>query len=589
MTNSIEFRREQIEQRYPVWTPSTITEHFRRLADDFPDRPMVLTDDKAYSYAEMVEWSRRLAKGLIALGLEPGDHVALVMANYPELVALRLAVAHAGGVTIPINTQLRRDELGYILRQSDASFLVTMDKFRKSNYLRTLDELMPGWQNGTQDYAPRLKKVVVFPTLPGNPTPSTGLRDLELLASSVSDAQLDERHAGISPESVVDIVYTSGTTGLPKGVMLTHDSVLRCSFSACLTRAMEDGRKLLLSLPLYHSYAYIEGFLAMSWVAGAIVPQLQFDVEATLAGIEKFSINEPLFVPTMTIAILEHPSLKNYDLSSVTAVMSAAAPAPVTLWKSLAEAFDVTEITTAYGQTELSSSAAYQWPEDPLEMLSSTVGRLKAQSVAGSPALSGRVAVYKTIDPLTMQDLAPGEEGEFVTRGPERMLGYYNKPEETAEVFMQDGWMRTGDLGYIRDDGRLVLTGRIKELYKCGGELVAPKEIEELLSSRPDISQAYVVGVPDERMGEVGCAFVVPAEGATWSEADLLFYCSENLARFKVPKYVIKTTPNKLPTTATGKIQKYKLSQLANEIGETRSPQSPERMRRVSTDHVDAS
>jgi fatty-acyl-CoA synthase len=560
VTTSIDERRAAIAAEHPAWVLQTVPGHFEALAARYPDRPLVITDERTWTYSEMVGWARTLAKGLMAAGLQRREHVAVVIANYPELVAMRLAVGFAGGVTVPINTSLKRDELAYLLRQSDSVMLVTMASFRQADYLQMLDEIGPGWDTDPAVISPVLRQVLVFGE---NPTSAPSLSILETLAEQVGDAELDARHAQVSADDVVDIVYTSGTTGLPKGVMLSHDNVLRCSFTASLARAMEDGRRLLFSLPLYHSYAYIEGFMAMSWVGGSIVLQVQFDPVATLAALERFEVNEPLFVPTMTLAILEHPRFKEFDLSSVTAVMSAAAPSPVSVWEEICRAFGVEEVTLAYGQTELTSSATYKRPEDPVRLLVEAVGRLKPRSVAGLPELDGRVAVYRTIDPVTLELLPEGQEGEFVARGPERMLGYYNKPEENDAVFLPGGWMRTGDLGYIRPDGNLVLTGRSKELYKCGGELVAPKEIEELLSTLPEVSQAYVVGVPDARMGEVGWAFVVPAPGSTIDEEELIGFCRQRLARFKVPARIVAMSADQLPLTATGKVQKFMLTDRA--------------------------
>lgn len=558
-------RRSAIRARHPKWIEQTIPAHFDRIAADYPDRPFVLTDDRTYTYADMTAWSKRLARGLMANGLQRGEHVAVVLANYPELVALRLGIGRVGGVCVPVNTTLKRDEMNYIIRQSDAALLICMDHFRDMDYLPMIDALRSA--NGPRD---ALREVVIFsPSGQAPPPGMTSLESLEQIAERVSEAELEARQASVSPHNLVDIVYTSGTTGLPKGVMLSHDNVLRCSFSACLARAMEDGRRLLFSLPLYHNYAYIEGMLAMSWVAGAIVPQVRFDALDTLRAIERFRVNEPLFVPTMTIALLEHPQGAEFDLSSLTAVMSAAAPAPVTLWQRICDFFGVSEVTTAYGQTELASSACYKRPEDPLELLTTTVGRLKPRSVAGTPETDGRVAVYKVIDPVTLQDLPPGEPGEFVARGPERMKGYYNKPEETEAVLLPDGWMRTGDLGYIREDGNFALTGRSKELYKCGGELVSPKEIEDVLGERSDVSQVHVVGLPDERMGEVGCAIIVPAPGAELTVAEIDAYCRARLARFKVPRHVVFVSSDQLPTTATGKVQKFRLCELASVLAKT--------------------
>jgi fatty-acyl-CoA synthase len=344
--------------------------------------------------------------------------------------------------------------------------------------------------------------------------------------------------------------------------MLTHDNVLRCSFTACLARAMEDGRRMLFSLPLYHNYAYVEGMLAAVWAGGAIIMQDRFDAGETLSAIEKWQVNEILLVPTMTIAMIEHPNRDQHDFSSLTAVMSAAAAAPVTLWDDICRIFGVDEVTTAYGQTECSSSATYKRPEDPIAKLVTTVGRLKPRSVAGDPDLDGRVALYRIADPESGEILPDGVDGELIVRGPELMRGYYNKPEETAAVFRADGWMRTGDLGHFTPDGFLALTGRSKELYKCGGELVAPKEVEDLLSQHADVSQAYVVGIPDARMGEVGCAVVIPVPDAEFDGEALLSFCSARLARYKVPKFILPMSTEELPLTATGKVQKFRLAPL---------------------------
>lgn len=557
-------RREAIRARNPAWVQRTLAQHLARQAKDYPDRPFLMTDTESHSYSETLAWVRRIAKGLMAMGVVRGDHVAMIMANYPELIVLRFALAALGAVGVPVNTLLKGRELAYIVRQSDAKFVVTMDTFREQDHLALLDEISPGWESGPFPNFPVLRGVLVFRT--GEGKTRAGARDfleLEKLGQSVSDADLDARIAAVQPGDLLDIVYTSGTTGLPKGVMLTHDGVLRCSFTASLARALHDGQRLMLALPLYHSYAYIEGLMTASWVAGSLVMHTKFDPEAIMAAVDRLKVNELLLVPTMSIALLEHPRLKSYSFESLTAVMSAAAQAPVTLWGQICEAFGVDEVTTAYGQTELSSSAAYKRPEDPLELLSTTVGRLKPRSVAGTAETDGRVAVYRVVDPVTGADIPDGTPGEFIARGPEMMLGYYNKPEETAAVFRSDGWMRTGDLGYINPEGMIVLTGRSKELYKCGGELVAPKEIEDLLTTRPDVSQAYVVGIPDKRMSEVGCAFVVAAPHTQPSAEELREFCAANLGRFKVPRHVLVVSAESLPVTATGKVQKFLLRDIA--------------------------
>jgi fatty-acyl-CoA synthase len=269
----------------------------------------------------------------------------------------------------------------------------------------------------------------------------------------------------------------------------------------------------------------------------------------------------------MTIAVLEAARGAGYDLSSLQTVMSAAAPAPVRLWQAVRDELGVTEVLTAYGMTETSAATTYTEPDGPLELVASTVGAPKRGGIAGDAELGGLVAQTKAVDPVTGEDLGPGGEGELVVRGPIVTHGYYNKPQETAAAITPDGWLRSGDLGRFEPGhGHLILTGRSKELYKCGGELVAPKEVEEVLTGHPAVTQAYVVGLADERMGEVGCAWVVlDPQAAAPDGGELIAYCRERLARFKVPAHVIYLTATELPTTATGKVQKFRLIERASE------------------------
>jgi fatty-acyl-CoA synthase len=561
---SLSERRAALSARYPSWQPRTLAGHLAASAEEFAERPYVLTDAHSYSYREMWQWARQLAGGLIASGVQPGDHVAMVMANYPEFVACKYAIASTGAVAVPLNYRFRAEELRYVIEQSDAALLITMAGFRELPYTDMLDAMAPGWDTPEGSPAfPALRGVITFRpdgsvARPGVPT----LAELAERGARVAATDLAARQAAVAPDHICDVVYTSGTTGFPKGAMLTHDAMLRCSYSSAHIRAFEDGRRILFSLPLYHVFAYAEGMLAAPWVGGAIAPQLEFDPIATFSAIERHGVAEALFVPTMSATLVEHPARHDYDLSSLYAVMSAAAPAPVRLWEQLRAEFGVTEVVTAYGQTETAASTTYTMPDDPLELTSATVGRAKPGDAAGVEALGGLVTMYKTVDPVTGEDLPDGTTGELAVAGPQLMRGYYGKPEETAAV-LSGGWLRSGDLGVIREDGYIVLTGRSKDLYKRGAELVSPKEVEELLSGRPDVAQAYVVGVPDELWGEVGVAFVVPAAGAEPVRGGLLGHCRESLARFKVPEQVILITAEELPTTPTGKVQKFRLAERA--------------------------
>ncbi len=566
MRLSVGERRRALEAAQPAWTPMTLAQALDRAAARHPDRPLILTDERTYSYAEVQESSRRLAAGLIAAGAKPGDHVALVLANHPELVMLKFALARAGAVAVPINFLLRASELGYVLRQSDATMLITMTGFRDLDHVAMLDQLAPGWErSGGGETLPRLREVVVFPSDGRTRSPASELAAVEQQADDEAWSELRRREQVVDPAANADVVYTSGTSGVPKGVMLSHDALLRSAYGSAWTRAFQDGRRILFALPLYHVFAYVEGLLAALFAGGAIIPQTAFDPVQTLEAIERHRADEALFVPTMTIAVLEAARSGGHDVSSLQAVMSAAAPAPVRLWRAVREQLKVTEVVTAYGMTETSAATTYTAPDGSLELVAATVGAPKHGGVAGDPELEGRLVQYRTVDPLTGRELPEGTEGELVVRGPIVTHGYYNKPGETAAALTGGGWLRSGDLGRIHpDNDHLVLTGRSKELYKCGGELVAPKEVEEVLSEHPAVAQAYLIGMPDERMGEVGCAWVVSQDPDPPDAAELIEHCRRRLARFKVPAHVLYLRADELPTTATGKVQKFRLIERAH-------------------------
>jgi fatty-acyl-CoA synthase len=560
MDASIDERRAELRRRFPVWTPMALHERLDACAAEFADRPLVITDERTVSYAEAAAWAARLADGLVALGVRPGDRVGLVMANYPEFVPLKFAISRVGAIAIPFNYLYRTDELRYVLGQSDCNVLITMTGFATLDYLAMLDEIVPGWENGARETLPELREVL---TLSTDGRSRAGVRTVEDLAE-LGAAHPGGATAAVTPDSVADILYTSGTTGSPKGVLITHDASQRTGYASALTRAMEDGRRILFSLPCYHMFGYVEGLMAALMVGGAVVLQTAFDAGRYLEGIERHGATDILCVPTMTVALLEHPDVRTRDLSSLRAILSGAAPAPVWLWEKVRDTLGVTEIVTGYGMTEQGGAMTLSLPEDPLERLSETVGRVKLAGSAGLPE-SGDLTEYRTIDVLSGEPLPAGEEGELAARGPTNMIGFYAKPEETALALDDGGWVRSGDLGYVREDRYIVLTGRSKELYKSGGELVMPKEVEDVLSQHPGVSQAYAVGVADERWGEMGVACVVAKAGVEVTAEELIELCKARLARFKVPRRVVFLAAEDLPTTPTGKVQKFRLVRMAQE------------------------
>ncbi|HXP58253.1 MAG TPA: AMP-binding protein, partial [Streptosporangiaceae bacterium] len=495
----------------------------------------------------------------------PGDRVGMVMANYLEFVPLKFAISRAGAVAIPFNYLYRRDELGYVLAQSQCNVLITMTGFTGLDYLGMLDEIAPGWDKGGElelAALPELRQVVLL---------STDGRHRDGVTEVDGLARLGDDHAGRAadglawPGDVGDILYTSGTTGSPKGVMVTHDAVQRTGYASALTRAYEDGRRVLFSLPCYHMFGYVEGLLSVMFVGGAIIPQTTFSPVGYLHGVQQHRATDILCVPTMAVAIIEHPDLEKYDLSTLTAILCGSAPAPVWIWEKFRDDLNISEIVTGYGMTECGGAMTLSLPEDPLELSSSTVGRVKLAGAAGLPEYEGDLCHYLTVDPLTGEPLPEGTEGELASFGPTTMTGYWRKPEETAAVLSADGLLRSGDLGLVGPDGYLRVTGRSKELYKSGGELVMPREIEELLSAHDDIAQVFAIGLIDERWGEIGCAVVVRRSGSAITEDDVIALCKAKLARFKVPKQVIFLEQDELPKTPTGKVQKYRLVPVAEQ------------------------
>ena len=567
-TKPISSRRQDLRAAFPEWHPTTLHGRLDSSAERHSSRPLVITDDVTLTYSDVVNQSTCLAAGLRRLGVAPGDRVGMVMANHPEFVTCKFAISRVGAIAVPFNYLYKQDELAYVVADSGCRVLVTMTGFDGLDYQGMLDGFAPGWEESgfadrpaqADDTVPGLRHVVLLDT---DGRARSGVRTVADVAA-LGSKRWDEDAVSASPNDPADILYTSGTTGSPKGVVTTHDAVLRTAYASALTRAYEDGRRILFSLPCYHMFGYVEGLLSVLYVGGAIIPLTAFSVQRYFEGIQRHRATDMLCVPTMAVAMVESPLSSGYDLSSLTALLCGSAPAPVWLWQRIAEDFGVREIVTGYGMTECGGAMTLTRPEDPLHMTTETVGRPKMAGAASVPGTDERV-VYQAVDSATGADLPAGQEGELVSRGPTVMEGFWNRPEQTAEALRGD-WLYSGDLGIVQSDGYLRVTGRSKELYKSGGELVMPKEIEDLLARHAEISQVFAVGLVDERWGEIGCAVVVRAPGASLTEADVLTLCRNNLAKFKVPKRVVFVDADELPKTPTGKVQKFKLGELVARI-----------------------
>ena len=548
-------RQAALEQAKPAWNPLTLDQALSLAASEWPENEFVVSERGCFSYRALDQWVTELAVGLVSKGVRKGDHVALLMANYPEFVALKFAIARAGAVAVPINFMNRRDELKYVLEQSEAVCLITMDRFRDLNYLDMLDDISPEWSlTNCLSALPKRPSVFVF---------STGNQPLPAGVSTLADlkGEGDIPKQG-DPASVSDIIYTSGTTGGPKGVMLTHDMLLRAAYGSAYARAFVTRQRILFSLPLYHVYGYDEGLLAALQVGGAVVIQEQFDPDTTLQAIDRYKVDDVLLIPTMTLALLEQLKSKEYPLSSLKSMLSSGGKAPEKIWEDIYQAFGAIEVTTGYGMTEATASSTVTRPDDPVSRLKTTNGRLRDVGVAGESSIDGKLVRYRVVDVNTNEVLKANAIGELRMKGIGVTAGYYNKPEETAAAFDAEGWFRTGDLGVLDEQGYITLKGRTKESYRCGGELVLPLEVESVLTTHEGIAEAHVVAFPDDRMGEVGVACIISQSNAVLSEEALADFCRSRMARFKVPRHFLFLSREDIPVTPTGRPRKFLLAQL---------------------------
>lgn len=534
----------------------TIGDLLDRISEKYPDNDAVLYTDRPFrkTYREFRELCNTVAKGLMAMGLKKGDHAAIWATNYPEWLLAQFATAKIGAVLVTVNTNYKIFEAEYLLRQSDSNTLILIDGFKDSNYVDIINRLCPELKRckpGKLESRalPFLKNVIYVGDRkhPG----MFNWNDLYDMASQVSDEELEERQNSIDPHDVINMQYTSGTTGFPKGVMLTHYNVVNNgkSIGDCMNLTHQD--KLCIPVPFFHCFGCVLAIMACVTHGTTMVPLEYFRPLKVMEAIQNEGCTAVHGVPTMFIAMLEHPDFKNFKFPKLRTGIMAGSPCPTKVMKQVVEIMGAREITIAYGQTEASPVCTQTKVDDCIELRVSTVGR-------ALPFMECRV-----VDPDTNREVAPGTPGEFVVRGYNVMRGYYKMPEATAQVIDAEGWLHTGDLATMDENGYFKITGRIKDMIIRGGENIYPKEIEEFLYTHPMIKDVQVVGVPDEQYGEEIMAYVILKEGAACSPQEIKDYVRSHMARHKTPKYV-KFIDN-FPMTASGKIQKFKLREMAIE------------------------
>ncbi len=535
----------------------TFAEVLERTAGRHGDRDALVFPRLGHrrNFAEFRDEVRRAARALMALGVGRGEHVGMWATNWPQWVVTQFATAYAGAVLVNVNPAYRASELEYVLRQADITTLLLTDRFKTSDYFAILEEVCPelaacaagGLRSGA---CPRLRNVV---SIQQAKRPGMLCWDEFLArAEGVPEADLDRRAAGVKPGDVVNIQYTSGTTGFPKGAMLTHRNLLMNAFYVGHFMAFTERDRLCIPVPFYHCFGCVMGTL-MCTVYGAamVVPAESFDPLATLQAIEGERCTGLYGVPTMFIAELSHPRFAEFDLRSLRTGVMAGSPCPIEVMRAVGDKMGAREMTIGYGLTEASPILTQTATTDDLEHRVGTVGRRL-------PGVEIRVVAPGAVDPLP-----PGEQGELIARSHGVMKGYYNKPAETAAAITPEGWLRSGDLAQETPDGYYRITGRIKDMIIRGGENVYPREIEEYLHTHPAVLDVQVVGLPDERFGEEVCAWVRLRPGVALTEDGLKEFCRGRIAHYKVPRYVVFV--DEYPTTVTGKIQKFRLRELGVE------------------------
>ncbi len=513
----------------------------------FGDAEAIVDGDVRLDWIELAARARAAGKAFLASGIEPGDRVAIWAPNCWEWVVALLGLQSVGAVLVPLNTRYKGSEAVWILERSGAVALVTVDGFLDNDYVAMLRAAAStaaddATGDGPVPGLPSLREVVVLRS--PAPADTIGWDDFIATGDGVDDAALDDRIDALGPDDLSDMLFTSGTTGRPKGVLTAHGQLLRCVQGWVEAVGLNETDRYLIVNPFFHSFGYKAGIVACLISGATMAPLATFDVPTMMALIEAERLTALPGAPTIYQTMLNRPDRSEHDLSSLRLAVTGAAAIPVSLVEQMRDVLGFDTVVTAYGLTEAGGFATICQHDDPAEVIAGTSGR-----------------AMPDVEVLVVDDLGAevprGEPGEVVVRGYNVMQGYFEDPDQTAEAIDDDGWLHTGDIGIMDDAGNLRITDRKKDMFICGGFNAYPAEIESLLLAHPDVAQVAVVGVPDERMGEVGAAFVVPTAGHEVDPDEIVRWARAEMANFKAPRSV--HVVDAMPLNASGKVVKFEL------------------------------
>ncbi len=535
----------------------TLGELLEKYAIEAPDREFMVYADRnlRFTYSQFNERVDQLAKGLLYIGVVPGDKVGIWANNVPDWLTFMFATAKIGAVLVTINTNYKSTELEYLLQDSDIHTLCLVDGFRDSDYVNMIFDLVPELKNSQRgnlksSKLPMLRNVIFI-----GPQKHRGMyntSELILLGHHIDDFELEQIRENITCHDVITMQYTSGTTGFPKGVMLTHHNILNNGYSAGECMKFTHNERLLVCVPLFHCFGSVLALCAVITHGATMVMVENFDPLMVLASVEKEKCTALHGVPTMFISELNHPMFNMFDLSSLRTGIMAGSLCPIETMKQVMQKMNMKDIIIVYGLTETSPGMTATRTHNSPEVRATTVG-FELPNVE-----------VKIVNPETGQESIAGEQGEICCRGYNLMKGYYKNPEATAKAIDKDGWLHSGDLAVKTPDGFYRITGRIKDMIIRGGENIYPREIENFIYNMPEVEEVEVVGVPSNKYGEQVGVFIKLKAESRLSEEDVQEFCRGKIARYKIPQFIFFV--DEFPMTASGKIQKYKLRELSLEL-----------------------